>query len=225
MPEAKEGSEGGKQTRATSHELLAAAYEHDSVVNIYQERLQSLFYELADLSRAIGMDARVELKPSRQRFELSSGYYVALRPIPAEIPQEVFNKLDELFAAARDQDVRGAARMFLLALIDSEAKRTKGRVELREPGGIRILFGAQYPEYAVGLTDERLQIALDVWARRGGPRKNKTIPEKWVALADLMNVLDLGPIKPSSLEQQWLTCGYKRARSQQKNSQVPELNS
>ena len=115
--------------------------------------------------------------------------------------------------------------MFLLALIDSEAKRTKERVELRAPEGIRILFGAQYPEYAVGLTDERLQIALDVWARRGGPRKNKNIPEKWVALADLMNVLDLGPIKPSSLEQQWQTCAYKQARSQEQNSQVAELNS
>jgi len=218
MAEVNEGSQLGKQARSTSHELLAEAYEHDSVVHIYQERLQSLFYQLAELSRAIGMEARVELKPSRQRFELSSGSYVALRPIPAEIPQEVFKKLDEVFAAARDQDVRGAARMFLLALIDSEAKRTKGRVELRDPEGIRILFGARYPEYAVGLTDERIQIALDVWGRRGGPRKNKTIPEKWVALADLMNVLDLGPIKPSSLEQQWLTCGYKQALSEAKNS-------
>lgn len=218
MAEIREGSEGAKQARATSHELLAAAYEHDSVVHIYQERLQSLLCELAELSRAIGMEARVELKPSRQRFELSSGSYVALRPIPAEIPQEVFEKLDELFAAARDHEMRGAARMFLLALIDSEVKRTNGRIELREPEGMRLLFGAKYPEYAVGLTDERLQIALDVWARRGGPRKNKTIPEKWVALADLMNVLDLGPIKPSSLEQQWLTCGYKQALSEAKNS-------
>lgn len=115
--------------------------------------------------------------------------------------------------------------MFLLAQIDSEVRRTSGRVELREPDGVRILFGAEYPEYAVGLTDERLHIALDVWVRRGGPRKNKTIPEKWVALADLMNVLDLGPIKATSLEQQWQTCAYKQARSQQRNSQVPELNS
>jgi hypothetical protein len=59
---------------------------------------------------------------------------------------------------------------------------------------------------------------MDVWARRGGPRKNKAIPEKWVALADLMNVLELGPIKASSLEQQWLTCRYKQALSKAKNS-------
>lgn len=218
MAEMTEGSERGKRTPATSHELLAEMYERESVVHIYQERLQFLFYDLADLSRAIGMEVRIEPKPSRQRVELSSGSYVALRPIPAEIPPEVFSKLDEVFAAARDQEMRGAARVFLLTQIDCEARRTKRRIDLRNFEGMRFLFAAQYPEYAIALTDERLHVALDVWVRRGGARKNKTIPAKWVALANLMNDIGLGPIKGSSLEQQWQTCDYKQALSREKNS-------
>lgn len=218
MAETIKGSEPGKSTLSASHKLLAEAYEHDSVVHIYQERLESLLCELAELSRAIGMEACIEVKPSRRRVELSSGSYLALRPIPAEVPQEVFKKLDEIFAAARDHEMRGAARMFLLALIDAEARRTNGRVELREFEGIRILFAAKYPEYAIGLTDERLKIAPDVWVRRGGPRKNKTIPAKWEALANVMNEIGLGPIQASSLEQQWLSCDYKKAVAREKNS-------
>mgnify|MGYP003412968576 FL=1 len=211
-----EGSERGKRARSASHELLTATYDHESVVRIYQERLQSLFYDLAALSRAIGMVARVELKPSRQRIELATGSYLALRPFPAEIPREVLAKLDQIFAAARDDDARGAARVLLLALIDAESRRTNGRVELRRFEGIRIIFAAQYPEYATDLTDARLQTALEVWARRGGPRKNKSVPEKWVALANLMNEIGLGPIKASSLAQQWLSSPCNQAVSRRR---------
>lgn len=218
MADFPEGSARGKRGHLANHELLTAAYDHESVARIYQERLQSVFSVLATLSRAIGMEARIDLRRSMQNGETSLGSDVAGPPIPAEIPGAVLAKVDAILAAACDSEGRGPARMFLLAQIDSESRRIGASAELRDLEGIRLLFAAQYPEYAIALTDERLHVALDVWVRRGGARKNKTIPAKWVALANLMNDIGLGPIKGSSLEQQWQTCDYKQALSREKNS-------
>lgn len=115
-----------KPVRSRSHpgsfELLRDQYQYDSLVLIYQVRLQELFWRLVDLADGIGMQVRVQTKLSRERVHFRKGSVLIIRPVPKSIPDEAFRKFDEIFAASRDKDHRVAARFALMLNLELEER-------------------------------------------------------------------------------------------------------
>lgn len=72
---------------------------------------------------------------------------------------------------------------------------------------IRSRFGSLFPEQAARLTDDDARVAVEIWRKRGAPRRTTALPEKWRFFAGLMDRLGIGPIKPGSLKTEWLTRG------------------
>lgn len=130
----------------------------------------------------------------RELGRLDTGDETTLKNVPNEVSQAFAEAL-------RTEPDRGAWLEKKASFVDEPNLRS-----------IQKLFMFEYPEYAVSLTEEALDVALRAWSHRGGPRPDKSIPEKWVAAADLMNAIGLGPIEPSSPEQQWQRRPFKEPR-------------
>jgi hypothetical protein len=250
-----------RRRRPTSYDYLSEIYDYESIVRIYQERLDKLGDGLGALGKKLGMHGGVTLSPSTYTLVVPGGASRQVwDPVPQHISPEDFRVIDRLYAAFQGSDIRVAARAQFFRKLNSVtqtlvrghafaalARQELGtatpedgtRISALDPKlltrfhewrskvpdpeawlrdaaahtdervfqALKYMFTVDYPEFGRALTIEQLEKAFAVWPRKGGPRPSNKHKRKWEALADIMNEIGLGPIKATSLQQEFKDLG------------------